>query len=97
MLSQPIIPAFSNLEASARLLGRAFAHGDPAQQGRRTLVLDLGEVKVPTAGGLGELVALHHRLRASRRQLVLCNVGPQAFEVFELTRLTQLLDVRPGL
>jgi anti-anti-sigma regulatory factor len=59
-------------------------------------LLDLGGVRVPTAGGVGRLVALHTRLRASGGRLVLCNVGQRAFEVFELTRLTELLDVRPA-
>jgi anti-anti-sigma factor len=57
-------------------------------------MLDLRAVKLPTAGGLGQLVALHKELRASGSQLVLCNVREEAYEVFRLTRLTELLDVR---
>jgi anti-anti-sigma regulatory factor len=66
--------------------------GEP---GRRGLHLDLGSVRVPTAGGLGGLVALHGHLRAAGGQFVLFNVGAQAHEVFRLTGLTDLLDVRP--
>ena len=58
------------------------------------LVLDLSEVNDLTAGGLGQLVSLHKRLRASGGHLVLCNVGERAYEVFEVTRLIDLLDVR---
>jgi anti-anti-sigma regulatory factor len=94
MASQPIIPALADIEVSARLITRAFTHEEPAGQDCRTLALDLSGVKVPTAGGLGQLVALNNRLLALGRRLVLCNVGPGAFEVFELTRLTELLDVR---
>jgi anti-anti-sigma regulatory factor len=75
-------------------MSRALTHQEPRGQGSRSLALDLGEVGVPTAGTLGRLVALHHRLLASGGRLVLCNVGPRAFAVFELTRLTDLLDVR---
>jgi anti-anti-sigma factor len=61
---------------------------------RRDLVLDLGEERMLTAGGLGQLVALNRRLRASGGRLVLCNVGGKAYEVLQVTRLTELLDVR---
>jgi anti-anti-sigma regulatory factor len=94
MPSRPIIPALPDLESSARLMNRAFTHEEPAGQGGRALVLDLTGARVPTAGVLGQLVALNNRLRASGGRLVLCNVPPGAFEVFELTNLTELLDVR---
>jgi anti-anti-sigma regulatory factor len=94
MPSGPITPPFPDIEASARLMSRAFTHQEPRGQGGRSLVLDLGEVETPTAGGLGRLVALHHRLLPSGGGLVLCNVGPRAFAVFELTHLTEVLDVR---
>ena len=60
----------------------------------RPLQLDLAGVECVTAGGLGELVALHNRLRDSGGRLVLVNVGARAFEVLEVCRLTDLLDVR---
>jgi anti-anti-sigma regulatory factor len=94
MPSRPILPALPDIESSARLINRALTHDEPAGQGGRALVLDLGGVKVPTAGCLGQLVALNNRLRSSGGRLVLYNVGPMAFEVFELARLTELLDVR---
>lgn len=64
------------------------------EPGRRALLLDLDQVEVPTAGSLGKLVALHHEVQAAGGELVLCNVHDQAYEVFEMTGLTQLLDVR---
>jgi anti-anti-sigma factor len=62
----------------------------------RPLLLDLAGVECVTAGGLGELVALHNRLRDSGGHLVLVNVGERAFKVFKLTGLNALLDVRPN-
>jgi anti-anti-sigma factor len=58
------------------------------------LYLDLSGFESPTAAGLGQLVTLHKRLRASGGRLVLCNVGEAAYEVFAVTRLTDVLDVR---
>jgi anti-anti-sigma factor len=64
------------------------------ESSRRALYLDLSGIDNPTAAGLGELVALHKRLVASGGRLVLCNVSERAYEVFEVARLTQVLDVR---
>jgi anti-anti-sigma factor len=58
------------------------------------LHLDLSDVNIPTAGGLGGLVRLHRDLRARGGRLVLVNVRPWAFEVFSVTRLTEVLEVR---
>lgn len=63
---------------------------------RRELVLDLSEVELPTAGGLGTLVALQRDVQAAGGQLVLCNVSDQTYQVFTVTGLTRLLDIRPG-
>jgi anti-anti-sigma factor len=75
-------------------MAQAFAQEKPANKPRRALMLDLGAVKVPTAAGLGQLVALDRRVRGSGGRLVLCNVGEKAYQVFEATRLTEYLDVR---
>ncbi len=57
--------------------------------------LDLARVVAPTAGGLGRLVRLHYKLRRRGRQLVIGNVRPSAYEILVLTRLIDVLDVRP--
>ncbi len=61
---------------------------------RPALLLDLAGVVMPTAAGLGELVALHGRLRELGGDLVLCNVGDRAFEAVAVSGLTDLLEVR---
>jgi anti-anti-sigma regulatory factor len=90
----PSLPAFPDIETSAGLMARAFTDEQPAAQSHRALLLDLGGVQVLTAEDLGRLVALHNCLLDSGGRLILCNVGQRAFEVLELTRLTELLDVR---
>jgi anti-anti-sigma factor len=75
---------------------RLYEHlGSVAGEPGPRLHLDLRAVEAPTAGALGRLVALHKQLRAEDGELVLFNVGPSAHAVFRLTRLTELLDVRP--
>ena len=64
---------------------------------RPRLRLDLAQVRFLTSTVLGKLVALHKRVRAAGGELVLLNVTGYVYEVFELTRLHQFLDVRrPG-
>ena len=62
---------------------------------RRGLSLDLSAVGAPTAAGLGGLVALDRRLREGGQRLVLLGVGPLAREVFRVTGLDALLELRP--
>ena len=72
------------------------ARGLLDEPGRHRLHLDLGGVRIPTAGGLGALVTLHRELRRRGGDLALLNVQPWAYEVFAVTRLTEVLDVRAG-
>jgi anti-sigma B factor antagonist len=61
---------------------------------RPRLRLDLGRVHFLTSTMLGKLVGLHKRVRAAGGELVLLNVTGYVYEVFELTRLHEFLDVR---
>jgi len=58
--------------------------------------LDLSEVQLPTAGGLGALVALNQKLRAAGGELVLLNVTAATYEVFLLTHLVEVLSISPS-
>ena len=58
--------------------------------------LDLGDVRLPTAEGLGALVVLNKELRARGGALVLLNVTAAVFEVFLLTHLVELLTISPS-
>lgn len=94
MTSPPTSP--SDNAIASPVLREEDVRGMLAEASGRHLLLDLAGVECVTAGGLGELVALHNRLRDSGGRLVLVNVGERAFEVFAVTGLTGLLDVRPN-
>jgi anti-sigma B factor antagonist len=64
------------------------------RRGASTLVLDFGGVAFLTAEVLGKLVALHRRLRGKGRELLLTNISAPLFEIFAVTKLDRLLDVR---
>ena len=59
----------------------------------RVVVLDLSEVEVLDAGGLGMLVSLHTWACANGIQLKLVNPSKQVRQMFELTRLTSVLHI----
>ncbi len=65
------------------------------ESGGHVIYLDLSQVWLPTAEGLGLLVSLSKRLRACGGKLVLLGVPADAYEVFVETRLVDVLDVRP--
>lgn len=69
-----------------------------AESCRHNLLLDFGNVSFLSAAVLGRLVALHVELRADGGGLTLCNVPPFVCGVLEITRLTEVFNVRatPG-
>jgi anti-anti-sigma factor len=63
--------------------------------GRPAVYLDFGAVTYLSSAVLGQLVLLHCRLRDRGRHLILVNLAPPVQEVLRVSRLTDLLDVRP--
>ena len=80
-------------EAKAKAVGLTLVHLVEAVA-RPRLHLDLGQVRFLTGTLLGNLVALHKRVRAAGGELALLNVTDPVYEVFEVTRLHRVLDVR---
>jgi anti-sigma B factor antagonist len=82
-------------EANVQAIGEAlFAVADSMACPR--LRLDLAQVLFLTSTALGKLMALHKRVRAAGGHLALVNVYDHVYEVFDVTRLVQVLDVRRG-
>jgi anti-anti-sigma factor len=60
----------------------------------KSLLLDFSNVEFVTGAGLGKLVSLHTRVRANGRRLAFFNVSPHVLEVFGVTGLMRVFDVR---
>lgn len=58
------------------------------------LEVDLCNVRDLCSSCLGKLIALDRRLRAGGGHLSLIGVGGEVLEVFEVTHLTGVLDIR---
>jgi anti-anti-sigma factor len=62
--------------------------------GRAELRLDFDRVEYLCSTALGKLIYLNKSLVAGGGRLALVNLDPDLYEVFSLTRLTTVLDVR---
>jgi anti-anti-sigma factor len=62
----------------------------------KNLFLDFRNIEFVTGAGLGKLVALYTKVRASGRRLAFLNVGAHVREVFGVTGLMKVFDVRSG-
>jgi len=58
------------------------------------LVLDLSAVEFMSSMALSRFLALDRELRAGGGRLTLVNLRPDVLQVFAVTRLDQVLDVR---
>jgi anti-anti-sigma regulatory factor len=63
--------------------------------GGQDVHLDFGSVTALGGRELGHLVTLHKVLMAAGGRLTITNVEAKLFEVFALTGLAKVLDVRP--
>jgi anti-anti-sigma factor len=64
------------------------------EQGRCRLLLDLANVVYLNSGTLGVLLLLHRKLQRVGGQLRLCNVSEFVYEIFAITHLHRLIEVR---
>lgn len=59
------------------------------------VVLDLSQVSMITTPGLGTLVSLSKFCKDQKRRLILCGLSPYVKEVFDLTRLSPIFEIKP--
>jgi anti-anti-sigma factor len=60
----------------------------------RHLCLDLAAVESLSGSVLGVLISMHQRCRSAGGELVLENVTPFVYEIFAITHLTTVLQIR---
>src|SRR4051812_3363337 len=62
--------------------------------GRRKLLLNFNNVEYLSSAALGKLITLNKKLQAAGGRLILCNIDPQIYEVFEITKLDRLFNIQ---
>lgn len=63
------------------------------ENGRRTVVIDLGETDLIDSGGLGVLVTLYRHAEELGRSLVLANLSDEIAGLLRLTKLDTIFTV----
>lgn len=66
---------------------------DYIAQGRRTVVFDLGNVRMMNSSGLGMLVSSLTSLRKADITLVLADVPPKVMSLLDMTQLTSVFTI----
>src|SRR5216110_1895395 len=63
------------------------------EAGRRKVLLNFGNVEYLSSAALGKLITLNKKLQAAGGRLILCNIDPQIYKVFEITKLNKLFNI----
>ena len=58
------------------------------------LVVDFAKVEHLSSSALGMLITLHNQIRQKTGKLALCNIRPEIFEVFTITRLSDIFTIK---
>src|SRR5262245_34871698 len=61
--------------------------------GRNKLVLNFSNVEYLSSAALGKFITLNMKVNQAGGRLVLCNIDPQIYEVFEITKLNKLFNI----
>src|SRR6266478_3814774 len=61
--------------------------------GRRKLLLNFGNVEYLSSAALGKLITLNKKLQSVGGRLILCNIDPEIYEVFEITKLDRFFKI----
>ncbi|MHC4406756.1 MAG: STAS domain-containing protein [Planctomycetota bacterium] len=63
-------------------------------EGREKLLLNFAAVAFLSSAVLGKLITLHKKVKAQGGVLKMCNVRPEILDVFTITRLDRLFDIK---
>jgi anti-sigma B factor antagonist len=64
------------------------------EESRRNLLLNFSGVEFLSSAALNKLIILEKKIKTSGGKLKLSNLRPEIYEVFVITRLHQLFDIR---
>jgi anti-sigma B factor antagonist len=64
------------------------------EEGRKKIVLDFSNVEYLSSAALGKLITMDKKVKAAGGKLRLCSIRPDIFEVFAITKLNKLFDIK---
>ena len=63
-------------------------------ENREKLLLNFSAVEFLSSAALGKLITLDKKVKATEGTLKLCHIQPEIYEVFAITRLNRLFDIK---
>lgn len=64
-------------------------------EGRKKLVLNFSSVDFLSSAALGVLIKLDKKVKSRQGVLKLCAIRPEIYEVFKITNLNRVFDIKP--
>lgn len=64
------------------------------RDGRKKIVLNFSNVEFLSSAALGKLIGFDKRVKQNSAELVLSNIRPEIYEVFAITKLTKLFEIK---
>ena len=64
------------------------------EEGRDKIVLDFENVEYLSSAALGKLITMDKKVKAAKGKLRLCSIKPEIYEVFAITKLNKLFDMK---
>ena len=61
---------------------------------RKKVLLDFSEVSFMSSAALGKLITLYKKSHTNGSDLKLCGIRPEIIDIFAVTRLDRLFDIR---
>jgi anti-sigma B factor antagonist len=61
---------------------------------RKNVLLNFNNVEFLSSAALNKLIILDKKVKAHTGKLRMCNLKPEIYEVFAITRLNQLFDIK---
>ncbi len=61
---------------------------------RKSILLNFSNVEFLSSAALGKLITLDRKVKASKGRLKMSNIRPEIFEVFQITKLNKVFDIR---
>jgi anti-sigma B factor antagonist len=61
---------------------------------RKKIILNFANVEFLSSAALGKLIGFDKRVKQHGAELILSNIRPEIYEVFAITKLTKLFEIK---
>ncbi len=80
-------------ETNIQIIGNQL-FGLVEDDGRKKIILDFSNVEYLSSAALGKLITMDKKVKAAGGKLRLCAIRPDIYEVFAITKLNQVFDIK---